>query len=112
MTQYIPTIQVKSSSSSFFSAFTLALPFVLPQGLDPNPNIFSSGRFVYRLAYTLKNINASQSPILNRIYLQNGIPILLDVPQGLDLNKYTFVMIDPHCNGTSTEYLINFTQVQ
>ncbi len=106
---YIPSIQVKSATSSFFSEFNQILPFVLPQGLDPNPPFTNGGgRFIYRLSYTLKNINITNSNVIRKIYLQNGTPITFSVPTGIDLSKYTFVMLDPHCNGTSTEYLINF----
>jgi hypothetical protein len=111
--KYIPTIQIIRNTGGVAN-YTLAIPFAIPTaemvGYIPNmqPRVFDLSNY-----WTVDKIENRQ--LSNKIYLQTGVPINIDLPVEF-LSKYTFVVkkVTPGCCGTMTklaEYLVIFKLV-
>jgi len=106
---YIPTITFQSGVSPIQSTFSGILSFVVPQDLSSRPTS-GSNRILYELGYTYRGI--TNTPTQNKKFIQAGQTIILDLPDGTQLENFTFILKDKHCSTQpENRYYIVFTRV-
>lgn len=108
---YIARITAKKPLSVIHEPFDYTLPFVLPDNLEPNPYISGEGKKKYTINYKLKQLVDNIPNLQRNTPIAHGVNINFNIDDNILLDKYSFVLYDAHCNGTSTEYLISFDLV-
>jgi hypothetical protein len=110
---FLPSITMRTNSGAGFSDYYLMLPFILPQNLiaSVQQRVVAPDGITYQLPYKLGDLNAPNITYQSKIYIKGGTPVTFNIPDTVDLTKFTFLLLDTSCSGKYNEYRITFSQI-